>query len=149
MTSTRPEYLRRHTCVFVRDVDAAMRVLSNVGLEFGRPADVSFHIRAADGREFEQTLRVVFSRDGSTELLQPVTPGPLTDGVEPGTHHIGVRTSDLERAIADLTAAGAEVEWRLYYKEVPVAAFFRPSSLMPARLELVNVAASQTVPLDR
>lgn len=85
-------------------------------------------------------VRFAYSTDGYLEVLETI-PGEGLFGDESyrGFHHVGYHaTTDLGEAIANAVSAGEEVDYELYVGDVMIAAFFKPTSVRPVRLELLS-----------
>lgn len=93
-----------HVAVAVRDLQAALRALQALGLRCAHVEDVP-----AEG------VRVAFlpAGEAALELLEPTSEaGPVARFLSSrgeGLHHVAVRVSDLDAALARAAAAGVQV----------------------------------------
>ena len=122
-----------HLGIAVEDLDAAVQIYKNLGLEYSGDEEVP-----------EQMVRVGFFPLGesSIELLEPTSPdSPIAKFIAKkgaGLHHIAVRVDDVAKAIENMKAKGIRM-----IDEVPrngahgaKIAFIHPKSTPGVLLEL-------------
>ena len=131
----------RHYALLVESVDASVGHLRElVGVEFGSPARIPF-VGAGHGEQYEQEVRACYAVDRSVELVETASDGPFAGDDRFGLHHYGGVVADLDAAIARQRSIGNHVEWELSFDGQLIAVFFRGSSALPGRLELVSGTA--------
>ncbi|RDI64350.1 VOC family protein [Nocardia pseudobrasiliensis] len=102
MSTVFPHY---HVGIVVADLEAAMAEYSeHLGVEWRPPVPVQSDLRTEDGSRLF-TSRMVYSRQGPPymELLERRAGTPWS---EPGLHHLGLWTPDVESESERLTEAG-------------------------------------------
>lgn len=133
-----------HSCVAVDDLSAAIDYFSTrLGIEFTPPVTVTMR-SIAEHKTTEHQVKFVYSNDRYLELLQTEPgEGVFNATTNEGFHHLGqIAEAPLDEAIEAAVARGEELECELYVGNVLAAAFFKPNTLRPIRLELLSPALS-------
>ncbi|MER7109419.1 VOC family protein [Streptomyces sp. NPDC000229] len=120
-----------HVCFTVPDLEAAMRDLTTA-------AAVGWQ-KPVKARIGEWEYRIVFTTGGAPfiELIEAAPGGPWGDTSEPGFHHIGFWTSNIEAGTERLTANGMPEEFSGCPYGRPFAYHRVPG--IGANLELVEI----------
>jgi methylmalonyl-CoA/ethylmalonyl-CoA epimerase len=123
-----------HVAHAVRDLSGALETIT--------AADGVEHVWTLESEKWQyRTAYLLFGSDMFT-LISPLSEesfiAEYLDGNGEGLHHIGVTVSDLESAVARLTADDGEIIMRDTVPEVRTEATLHPKSLFGLQLQLIE-----------
>jgi len=138
------EHVAPHSCFVVADLDAAMHSATGAfGLRFRKPASFAFRFERGD-EVTEQLLRVTYTLDGTTEIVEGQPGGPFSVPTGGPFHHTGYTADDIDEAIAVHRARGVDPEWRVIARERLIAVLLPAAPPWGVPVEILNGAYAST-----